>query len=114
MIPSPFKTYIHGTSKRMVTRCHTQRKGCRQPISVKENLHSRTLSTLLRKMKIVVDEANEVCSTNNCTDDECLIAWNELDDLVEHYTLLSKEIQIPKKKKMVNAKMNSNDWDVIQ
>jgi hypothetical protein len=64
-------------------------------------------------MKIVVDKANEVCSTNNYTDDECLFAWNELDELVEHYTLLSKKMQAPQKKKVVNAKMNSNDWDVI-
>jgi hypothetical protein len=60
-------------------------------------------------MKVVVDKANEVCSTNNYTDDECLCAWNELDELVENYKLLSKTIQIPKNKKMVD----NNDWDVI-
>jgi hypothetical protein len=110
MIAGSFKTYIHATSKRVVTRCYPHRKVYIQPSSLKDSsLQSRKVSTLLRKMKVVVDKANEVCSTNNYTDDECLCAWNELDELVEHYKLLSKEVLIPKKKKVVD----SNDWDVI-
>jgi hypothetical protein len=63
-------------------------------------------------MKVAVDKANEICNTQDLTKDECVIAWDELDDLVEHYMTLSKELQ-NKKKKVVDAQLNTQSWDVI-
>ena len=104
----PFKVYTHSTVQRNVIRSCFYRNGYKQHTSEQ----SKTMSLLMRKIKIVVDKANKECYANTDIDDECLFAWNELDELVEHYTLLSKEMQI-KKKNGMNAKVNNNDWDVI-
>ena len=66
------------------------------------------MSTLLTKMKIAVDNANEICSTHDFSKDECVTAWAELDNLVERYTILSKNIQQNKKNVV-----DTPDWDVI-
>ena len=104
MITKPFKTYIHGNPKRMIVISNSKKNDSTQP-----KVHNPTMSTLLRKMKVAFDKANEVCSADNYTDDECLFSWNELDELVDHYKLLSKKTNMPMNKKIVN----NNDWDVI-
>jgi hypothetical protein len=74
-------------------------------------IYVRSMSTLLTKMKTAVDRANEICFfDNDFCDDECLIAWNEIENVVSQYTLLSKMI---KESNKIDVTMSHDVWDVV-
>jgi len=76
---------------------------------------SRSMTTLLSKMKVAVDRANEICISTDASlidNNECVAAWTELDELIERYMSVSKDIQ--RKKKVAEQPVaNTHDWDVV-
>lgn len=76
----------------------------------------RVMISLIPKMKIAIDKVNQICtSISDCDNEECVGVWEELDDLIEHYTIVLKEIQRKEKIKISEQHpiANINAWDVI-
>lgn len=108
-------TNIHNMTRRtcIVRRCYHENQAF---VSSNSGIADKcsAMTSLINKMKVTVDKANTICSSRDASlfdSDECVVAWAELDDLIERYMTISKDVQ--RKKKPVKQHPNINDWDVV-
>jgi hypothetical protein len=112
-----FVTHRHIVSSKKIVCCiqpqYQPHKHHTSPSSTSK-VYVAAMTTLLTKMKVAVDKANMVCTSNNDESsecDDCHDAWSELDRLAETYLTMSRSMKTIKKKTL--SSNANNEWDVI-
>ncbi len=106
--------FTHKTKNVVLMRCTQQSDTTNTRLTRQANPYNQKVFALIRKMKVVVDKANDVCNDyqNNAicsmNQQECSDAWQEFDTLVQQYVALTQG-----NRKNKNTKTDNDGWDVI-
>lgn len=75
---------------------------------------STVVSDVERLLDKAIEHANEACNSENARDTDCVIAWDEVNDLTKAYRqIVEKEKKEDIEEQDFITRLTPNSWDVL-
>jgi hypothetical protein len=74
---------------------------------------STTVVDVERLLDEAIRHANEACGAEDSRDTDCVIAWDEVNDLTKAYRQIIDKEENEKKEQDFMTRLTPNSWDVL-